>query len=297
MTNVTMDNQQPSSTFDDGVIKEIESGKFDSRTKLFKSIGVRNKKAQRPYRDELDRLGLLKKYQNNQIDYKIKELKNLSVALGRVPRATDVENSKILSPRFFQNHFGSWNNAIREIFGSVNQDRYERHSNEQMLLFIRQFVAKYGKLPRRDEFDGLKEETPYYEAYFSRFRTTRWSDVISMVDLSGIKYHATKHGFGTIEKHDGKVYLSHQEYLIGKYLSENGIGFIQEVSYGPESGHRFDFYIPEQDLYIEYYGMSDDESYKARIEEKKKLYNGRSVLEIYKHDNTVKKLAEKVQRL
>ena len=181
-----------------------------------------------------------------------------------------------------------------EIFSEVTQKRYANLGDEELLNLVREFAVKYQRLPLREEFDG--KEWPYFEAYFSRFGVTRWAEVISLCDLKGVRLFDQRHGYGRVHLNDGKVYLSRHEMMIGKYLTEAGIEFHQEVPYGGGTNHRFDFYIPSLDLYVEYYGIQTDD-YLNRMAEKRELYGGREVLEIFKHDNTIDKLSRKVQRL
>lgn len=49
---------------------------------------------------------------------------------------------------------------------------------------------------------------------------------------------------------------------------------------------RPDFYLPESDLYIEYWGMEDNLDYQIGMLEKKKLYQqaGKRLLSFYRHE-------------
>jgi hypothetical protein len=214
------------------------------------------------------------------------EIKELSNKLGRRPKASDNEATTCAA----KHYFGSWNKALFEAIGSVNQKRHDLNVEH----YIIDFIKKYNRLPLREEFNG--SEWPYWETITLRLNVKRWSDIYTKIDLSNISYKAsTRHGTGRIYILNGIVYLSRQEYLIGKYLEDTNIKFDKEVPY-INSKHIFDFYLPDFDTYIEYYGMATNE-YKKRILEKQKFYNGRNVIEIFKQDNTIKKLALEVQRL
>lgn len=210
--------------------------------------------------------------------------------LGRIPTAAEMPAGFV---RAAQNRFGSWNKALRFSFGVVTQARHKELTDEQLLGIIRDFVVKYQRLPLRSEFNG--KEYPYFEAYTLRFNKKRWADILGLADLTGLTYYANKHGFGKMYRYGGITYLSHEEYLIGKYLTEQGIPFEKEFPY-PNGNALFDFFLPTKNVYIEYYGIATDE-YKQRIEQKRQQYGNCVVIEIFKHDNTIDKLASKLHRL
>lgn len=60
--------------------------------------------------------------------------------------------------------------------------------------------------------------------------------------------------FGHKEKYNNILYSSSGEVEIAKYLAENNISFLYNKRYC-ESKFRYDFYLPEFDIYIEYTGM------------------------------------------
>lgn len=205
----------------------------------------------------------------------------------RIPKSS--ENSRLTCR--VQSAFGTWNNGLDAVFGKVNQHRYK----EDVIDSIKDFIIKYKRIPSREEFNG--KEFPFFGAILKKLGLKRWSDIFKEIDLTGITYYAdSKHGTGKIYIEEGIVYLSRQEYLIGMWLNKNKIEFEKEFPYG-NCNYVFDFYLPEKDVYIEYYGLSHIKEYKDRIEEKRSYYNGRIVIEIMKHDNTIEKLSQEVQRL
>lgn len=265
------------------LLEKIYSGEIDSRVKLYSIVG-RSKKL-RLWLDENDLL-VPRWWDEQTVITRMRDFQNKN---GRLPRASDDWN---LTKRA-QERFGSWNEAMFKAFGVYNQRRYDSYSNDELLGIIRKFVKKTQRLPMRSEFDG--SEFPYFEVYTSRLGVGSWREVLVLSGVDKIKHFPHKHGWGSMRIHNDRVYLSHQEFLIGKYLDENKIEFEQEVPYG-NSNHVFDFYLPEYDVYIEYYGIREQD-YLDRIETKRSLYGTRKVIEIFKHDNTVGKLALEVQRL
>lgn len=263
----------------------IKDKKIISRRQLYFRVGRSKKLLQ--YLNENNILMSKQRWNKDRIKGKLFQLES---KLGRIPLARDDWGLTALAQR----HFKSWNDALMETFGKVNQERYDDMSDKELLLQITSYIEFYQRLPLRSEFNGSSREYPDYETYIRRFNLNRWSDIFKIINVEHMHYY-TKHGYGKIRILNGIVYLSNEEYLIGKFLENNNIKFKKEVPYG-NSNHIFDFYLPTYDTYIEYYGIATKE-YKVKIEEKRSYYNERNVIEIFKHDNTIKKLAFEVQRL
>ncbi len=263
------------------ILDEIESGKISSRRQLYKKIG-RSKKLLQWLNDQNILLPMI-------WNKEIFEKKLLHISDTRAS-----ENWNLT--RLAKKYYGSWNSALANVRGNINRHTYSHLSDVDLIEKIYAFIKTFHRLPMREEFNGKHDDYPYWEAYVSRFNLKRWSDIFRLLDLSTITYYYdTKHGYGNIILFDSKVFLSRQEYLIAKYLVDQKIEYEKEVPYG-NSHHIFDFYLPKFDVYIEYYGIGTSD-YKKRIEDKRTFYNGRYVIEIFKHDNTVGKLALEVQRL
>ena len=74
-------------------------------------------------------------------------------------------------------------------------------------------------------------------------------------------FHTLKHQtYGIPIYHNGNRYKSVKEYEISIFLEKNNIKFIYEKKY-PNSQSKYDFYLPEKDIYIEYYGMLDGKDF------------------------------------
>lgn len=191
-----------------------------------------------------------------------------------------------------QSAFGNWNNGLREAFGKINQERY----SEDVWMSVVDFIKRNKRLPLREEFNG--KEFPYWKSITRSLNVDKWSEIYTIIDISKLKYfNSSKNGTGKIYVDDfGIVYLSHQEYLIGKWLRSNNILFEKEVPYN-NCDFVFDFYLNDYCCYVEYYGLTGFRDYDKRIEEKRKKYDGRKVIEIFRHENTIKKLSQEVQRL
>jgi hypothetical protein len=91
----------------------------------------------------------------------------------------------------------------------------------------------------------------------------------------------------TIEARDGTVVQSGGERRIAEWLSLHGIAYRYDAKYRiiGEFQIRPDFYLPEFDLYIEYWGM-DTPKYKMSMYKKQTLYQqeGKRLISVYPGD-------------
>ena len=267
------------------ILTKISNGEITSRRQIYQY--TRKSKELIQYLNDNDIL-VPKRYTKEMFDQRLKELEKS----GKSTLSKDNVALVSLSKRFY----GTWDKALESVLHKTNQHVYNELSDAQMLATIRNYCIKYKRLPLRSEFDGSSYERPHYESFITRFKLKRFSDIYKFVDLNDVVYyHDTRHGTGKVYLYNDIVYLSHQEYLIGKYLTDHNIKFEKEVPYG-NCKYIFDFYLCDFDVYIEYHSMAT-KAYKDNILKKKKKYNGRRVIEIFKHDNTIKKLDEEVQRL
>ncbi len=102
----------------------------------------------------------------------------------------------------------------------------------------------------------------------------------------------------TIKAADGTVVQSDGERIIADELNKLNIEFRYDNRFRIIKGYavRPDFYLPEQDLYIEYWGMEDNLDYRIGMLEKKKLYQqaGKRLLSLYAHEKP--KLRQKLRQ-
>lgn len=114
-------------------------------------------------------------------------------------------------------------------------------------------------------------------------------------------YGFTRHSqTGTYKTDDGHYVRSRGEVIIDNFLYNNGIPHSYEKRLPTESKFYSDFYLPEYDLYIEYWGLEGERTYEIRKNEKLKTYSERNLklLEIHKDDigRLTDKLTEELLR-
>ena len=101
----------------------------------------------------------------------------------------------------------------------------------------------------------------------------------------------------TIRARDGTLVQSHGERIIAEWLDREGITYRYDERFRIIDGCaiRPDFYLPEFDVYIEYWGM-DTADYKIGMLKKQKLYQqqGKHLVSLYFQDKP--RLAELLRR-
>jgi hypothetical protein len=86
--------------------------------------------------------------------------------------------------------------------------------------------------------------------------------------ISGILHNGY---YGNMIYDNGIRYKSVKEYKLSQFLKRNNIKFDYEKRY-PDSRFISDFYLPEYDIYIEYYGMLDGKNIDKLDENQKRYY-------------------------
>lgn len=99
---------------------------------------------------------------------------------------------------------------------------------------------------------------------------------------------------------DGHYVRSYSEMLIDNWLYNNGIVHAYEKSVfmpsDPDAIVLSDFYIPEGNVYIEFWGLNDDQKYLERKEKKIKLYKENNINLISLEENDIKRLSDVLPR-
>ena len=94
----------------------------------------------------------------------------------------------------------------------------------------------------------------------------------------------------TIQAANGTIVQSDGERIIAEELTALEIVFRYDNRFRIVKGYaiRPDFYLPEFDLYIEYWGMEDNLDYQIGMMEKKKLYQqaGKKLVSLHAHEKS-----------
>lgn len=81
----------------------------------------------------------------------------------------------------------------------------------------------------------------------------------------------------------GEYVKSRAEKIIADYLLSRGVRYRYEQ---PVCGYRPDFYLPDYDAYIEFWGLPNLPQYRDKMNKKKAVYasNGVKVIDVYSKD-------------
>jgi hypothetical protein len=92
----------------------------------------------------------------------------------------------------------------------------------------------------------------------------------------------------TIQAANGTVVQSDGERVIAEELAAMGVAFRYDNRFRIVKGYaiRPDFYLPEFDVYVEYWGMEDNLDYRIGMMEKTKLYQqaGKRLVSLFAHE-------------
>jgi len=95
----------------------------------------------------------------------LERLKEFAAELGRTPTSTEMDEDGPHTTRTYQNHFGSWNEALDEAGLTRNRDRGE--PDDHLLTAIRNLASELGEVPTARDMRGVgRYETA---TYFARF--------------------------------------------------------------------------------------------------------------------------------
>ncbi len=134
--------------------------------------------------------------------------------------------------------------------------------------------------PRFLNLDRFKEEIiiSYMQGYSSNYLAEKYNvsnvSILNYLERWDVKRRNSAFGFsGLIFCKDGHKVRSQYEVKIDNFLFDNGIEHETNGILVEGLPYSFDFYIPEIDLYIEYWGLERFDTYNKRKNKKLKQYN------------------------
>lgn len=114
------------------------------------------------------------------------ELERLAEELEKTPTANDMDNSGEYSSVTYQNHFDSWNDALREVELKTNTERDIKDS--ELLDELQRLAEELGQAPRKKD---MKEYGRYSTVtYYNYFKS--WNDAIKSAGLEPYIYPVGK---------------------------------------------------------------------------------------------------------
>jgi len=180
----------------------------------------------------------------------------------------EIVEGKVLNPR--------WNNKMQKIYVENHSDFYidklPIHNGTDWSLFINQELSNY---------------------YITQYNVTALNRVLdwlhlnqnittppNTISLERISYPAN------FRADDGHFVRSRAEVIIDNYLYHHNLVHAYERKLPIEDVVFSDFYIPKNDIYIEFWGMENDQTYEERKKKKIEIYktNQFKLIELYNKD-------------
>jgi len=109
----------------------------------------------------------------------------------------------------------------------------------------------------------------------------------------GVKIRKPLFTAGTcIKTERGETVYSNGERVIANFLFRNGINYEynKKIIKRSNQNYRFDFYLPDYDLYIEYLGLDSNVAYIKKMQEKEEFYRRHNLDLIEIHYGTPKEI-------
>lgn len=202
----------------------------------------------------------------------------------------------------FNNRQKKWINTLQNLPNyneiQTKKSRYDYDKQDiNFLIKISTFTDKTKNLILKHI--GSKTIDDFVENIINEIDVKRYSDIqpyfnsqlisknydktitdIKNLFLSKIPYSISKQVYGTPVYHNNIRFKSIKEYELAIFFESINIRYIYEKNY-PNSNYKYDFFIPEKNCYVEYYGMLDGKNennldnrqlfYKKKMEEKNKF--------------------------
>jgi hypothetical protein len=197
----------------------------------------------------------------------------------------------------FQKRQEKWINSLKSLsnydeiqikknnYLNEKKDFNELINSSSFLISTKTIILKYIENENVDDFVqnvikeiDIKRYSDILPYYTSKIITKKYEvsvDELKKRFLSLIPYSISKQIYGTPVYHNGIRFKSVKEYKIALFLENLNIKYFYEKNY-PNSKYKYDFYLPEKHLYIEYYGMLDGKK-DSSLDDKLLFYKSKMI--------------------
>jgi hypothetical protein len=151
------------------------------------------------------------------------------------------------------------------------------------------------------ELKRFSELQPYINSKIIQQHFNVTKEELKNTFIKKLKFNPFDSKYGTFIYHKNNRFKSLKEYSLAIFLESKNVDYLYEINY-PNSNKKCDFYIPNKNLFIEYFGMLDGkkvikensifEFYKNKMEEKINFCLKNNIKLIYEKDYD--KLIEKL---
>lgn len=129
--------------------------------------------------------------------------------------------------------------------------------NNINILTAEEFVNKIIDLI---DIKSSSDILPYYNSKIIQNHYNISSKDIKSMFYNKTPLHLHKLMYGTPIYHNGNRFKSIKEYKLALFFEERNLHYEYEKQY-PNSQYKSDFYLPYNDIYVEYYGMLENKNY------------------------------------
>ncbi len=177
---------------------------------------------------------------------------------------------------------------IQDMAVNPSENDYNQRDAQKAVSVIREALRiKEEQAEHKCQRCCIKITADEYARSMKNFQRIYCDKCFDEVFLKRRNYDTIVEDKKTIETRSGTFVQSDGERLIADYLKTKGINFRYDERIRLIDGYavRPDFYLPEFDLYIEYWGM-DTLDYKIGMMKKQKLYQleGKKLISLYFKD-------------
>jgi predicted metal-dependent hydrolase len=227
----------------------------------------------------------------------LNELINLKDKLGRTPLTIELNEYGLCDFNTYQRKFNmTFNELVRSLGWETNGNFTKELKEEYLLEQYYDLYKKLNRVPLRYDIENEKD-FPCYETFMSKFSSL--SNICNTLDIQIGNDELNSVGFGIslIDKNNDFC-RSIPEMMITNMLIDNEIKYIKEYHYNKviksdKSKRRFDWYLSDLNICIEYFGMFEENSnneifikYNKKVYQKIKVCekNNINLIDIYKED-------------
>ncbi len=177
---------------------------------------------------------------------------------------------------------------LRDIADNPSEKEYNRDVSAKAVSLITEAIRiRQEKTEHRCQKCNVKANADEYARSMKAFQRVYCDKCFDEVFLRRRNYDTEVENKKSIETRSGTLVQSDGERIISDYLHAHGISFRYDERIRLIEGYaiRPDFYLPEHDVYIEYWGM-DTLDYKIGMMKKQKLYQqeGKRLISLYFSD-------------
>ncbi len=177
---------------------------------------------------------------------------------------------------------------LRDMAANAAEKDYIRRDAEAAVQFIEEAVRiAAATAERKCQRCGVKVSAEEFARSTQAFQRTFCDRCFDEVFLERRNFETRVELQKTVQATDGTVVQSAGERRIADWLAEHGLAYRYDAKFRiiGEFQIRPDFYLPELDVYVEYWGL-DSPQYKMSMHKKQMLYQqeGKKLISVYPKD-------------